>query len=724
MRILILLAGCVILFGISVRGTEQPRSPLTLETIFGGGLYEPVPAELRWSPDGYRVAYFLTDSGEERSLWILDVRTGEKSRALSSEQIQKFLPDETSLSERARAARNRYGTPSYSWAPDGARLLLAGSGRLFVYNLDAGSVVQLAPSKSDALDAKFSPDGKWVSFICNHDIWVAPGSGGEGKQLTFGGSDLLLHGVPDWVYEEEFDLHSAYEWAPDSRHIGFLELDETPVPAYPLVEQLSLQATVEMQRYPKAGDPSPKARVGIVAVDTARTVWSEGGAEYIPRLRWADSRGLVLQLLNRAQNRLELMEVDAENGRGQTILIEQDPNWLDIGDTPKFLAGGKRFLWLSSRTGYQHLYLYERNGTLLRPITRGDWVAYEIAEVDEAGGWIYYVSNQAETIGRDLYRIRLDGSGGERVSKLPGTHQVNMNPQGTAYVDSFSSLVRKQEIHVCDLVAHREKELFLPKPLDAFDLVPPEISERITPDGATVRLLLYKPKNMTAGRKYPALVYVYGMPGTPTIQDAWPGNRGLFHQFLVQQGFVVAQIDDRTSSIPGHKYAVAGHHRVGPVAAADHAFAVQYLKSLPYIDGSALGIWGWSGGGFTTAYDMTHTDLFKAGVAGAPVTDWRLYDSVYTERYMGLPSEVPDDYSRTSTVAAAAELRGRLLLIYGTLDDNVHPQNTVQLANALIRARKQFDLMEYPNKTHGITGTSENIHLYTMIYEFLERHLR
>lgn len=245
-----------------------------------------------------------------------------------------------------------------------------------------------------------------------------------------------------------------------------------------------------------------------------------------------------------------------------------------------------------------------------------------------------------------------------------------------------------------------------------------------TPDGATVRVLTYRPRKLDPNRKYPVLVYVYGMPGVPTIQDAWPGNRGLFHQFLVQQGFIVALIDDRTSAIPGHRYAVAGRHNLGPVAAKDHEFAVQYLKSLPYVDENAIGVWGWSGGGFTVTYHMTHTHLFKAGIAGAPVTDWRLYDSVYTERYMGLPAEEPDAYEQSSSVASAAGDQGGLLLIYGTEDDNVHPQNTIQLIHALIRNKKQFELMVYPDKTHGITGTAENIHLYTMIYEFLRKNLQ
>ncbi len=708
----------------SINGTAQHKR-LTLETIFGGSLYDPAPTELRWSPDGRRLAYFLPDEGDERALWVLDVPGGKKTQVLSPLEAREMAPspEQASLSERDRTRRNRYDTPSYSWSPDGNRILLGGAGPLYVYDLNSSKAVPIAPLKSGASDPKFSPDGKWISFVYQHDLWIAPSSGGEERQLTSGGSSLVLHAEPDWVYEEEFNLRTAYQWAPDSSRIAFLELDETPVPAYPILEQLHLQATVDLQRYPKAGDPNPRVRAGVASLESGRTVWISRSAEYIPRIDWADAHAVVLQLLNRAQNEIELVEVNPETGNSSTILNERDANWVSVTGNLRFLSGGK-FLWTSDRTGFRHIYLYERSGKLVRQITSGEWVVSEIEAVDENGGWIYYTSNQASTIGRDLFRIRIDGTGTERITKEAGTHNLTMNPQATADVDSFSSIARTQQIRVHDFASGKTEELFRARSLDEFDLAGAEMTTLKTPDGATVRLLVYKPRNLSPGRKCPALVYAYGMPGSPTIQDAWPGNRGLFHQFLVQQGFVVALIDDRSSSVPGHRYAVAAYHKIGSVAAKDHEFAVQYLKSLPYVKPDAIGIWGWSGGGFTATYDLTHTNLFKAGIAGAPVTDWRLYDSVYTERYMGLPVEDPEAYERSSSIAAAGDCKGRLLLIYGTQDDNVHPQNTIQLINALIRNKKQFDLMIYPDKTHSITGAAENIHLYTMIYQFLETYLK
>lgn len=726
MKTLIVIAGCALFVLSAVDGTAQNKQKLTLEAIFGGSLSSPAPTELRWAPDGRRLSFLMPEEGEGRSLWILDISTGQKTQAISELQLQEMAPspEQTSASERERTRRERYQIASYSWSPDGRRILLSSGGQLYLYDLSSRNAALLAGSKVGLGDPKFSPDGKWIAFVYRHEVWVVPSAGGEERRLTPGGGDLLLYGEPDWVYQEEFDVRTGYRWSPDSRRIVFVELDESPVPAYPLVDEIQLQSSVDLQRYPKAGDPNPKARVGVVDLQTGKTVWSDKTAEYIPRIDWADERAVVLQLLNRTQNELELVEIDSETGRSHSILIEQDSGWLDVGNDLRFLSGGRQFLWTSSRSGFNHIYLYDRNGKILRQLTKGEWMVYGIEGVDEPGGWIYYSSNQDSVLGRTLYRVKIDGTSTELITQGRGTHGINMSAQAVTLVDSFSSLTRQQEIIVRDLVSGKEMQLFRAHALDEFELAVPEMKLLKAPDGAAIRVLLYRSGKLEPGRKYPVLVYVYGMPGAPAIQDAWPGNRGLFHQFMVQQGFVVALIDDRSSAIPGHRYALSARCNIGPVAAKDHEIAVQYLKSLPYVDGNAVGIWGWSGGGFTVAYHMTHTNLFKAGVAAAPVTDWRLYDSVYTERYMGLPGEQSEAYERTSSVRAAADYAGRMLVIYGTQDDNVHPQNSIQLINSLIRNKKQFDLMVYPGKTHGINGAAESIHLYTMIKEFLERYLK
>jgi dipeptidyl-peptidase 4 len=726
MKLVVVIVALTFLLSAPDALLAEHKASLTIEAIFGGSFYEPTPSEIHWTPDGRQIGYFLRNEGGGREFWLLDVSTGERGCAIPSERIREMAPapDQASIGERERSRRIRYGIPSYQWAPDGKHILFVSSGQLYLYDLAARTSILLAPAKKDVVDPHFSPDGKRIAFIYQHDLWVVPTARGKERRLTFGGNKLLLHGEPDWIYLEELDVRSGYHWSPDSKHIAFIELDERPVPVYPLTEQSSKQATVDFQIYPKAGDPNPLVRVGIVDLKSRKTVWVDRAAEYIPRVDWADVDAVALQLLNRAQNELELIEANPASGRSRSLLVEKDAHWVDVTDDLTYLSEGRQFLWTSDRSGFHHIYLYDRDGRLIRQITSGDWVVSDIVGVDEKNGWIYYRSNQFETIGLNLFRIRLDGSGAERLTEESGTHRISMNAASTALIDVSSSLNRAQRMSVIKLTGEKRIDFFQPRDLSVFDLVSPEIQEVKTPDGAIIRVLLYKPRNMEPGRKYPLVVYAYGMPGVPTIQDAWAGNRGLFHQFLVQQGFLVAQIDDRSSALPGHKHAVAGYHNLGPLAAKDFEMALQYLKSFPFVDGEATAIWGWSGGGYTAAYHLTHTALFKAGVAVAPVTDWRLYDSIYTERYMGMPDRDPEAYDRSSVLKAAANYQGRLLLIHGTLDDNVHPQNTIQLVDALIQNNKRFDLMLYPDKTHDISGAAASVHLYSTIYEFLERNVQ
>ncbi|MEM7349753.1 MAG: S9 family peptidase, partial [Acidobacteriota bacterium] len=662
-----------------------------------------------------------------RNLWAMDVATGAKEILVPADDVRRWAPTagQAGIDERERTRRSRFGVPVYHFSPDGESVLFTTTGQIALYSLQEGEAKVLAPSKHGVKDPKFSPDGETIAFVHQHDLWIVPTAGGEARQVTHGGHELLLHGDLDWVYSEELGVHTGFHFSPDGQYIAFLEMDESSVPAYPITEQLAWQATVDLQRYPKPGDPNPRVRVGIVHLKSGRTAWLDRAAEYIPRIDWADESTLAVQLLNRGQDELELVLADPATGRSRSVLFERDEHWVGVTDDLSFLADGERFLWTSLRSGLRHIYLYDRKGTLIRQLTDGEFRVTEISGVDEDAGWVYYTSNEDNLLGRDLYRVRLDGSTKERLTTEKGTHGINMNADATAWVESYSALdpsvVRRTTVR--DLASGKVIEIFRDRDLSDYGLVQPEIKELQAPDGAMVRVLLMKPERLKRGKKHPMLIYVYGMAGVPTIRDTRRGNRFLFHQFLVQQGYVVGYIDDRSSSIPGHKYAVAADQAIGPVAAADAEVAVEYFRSLSYVDSKRLGIWGWSGGGFTTCYQMGHTDLYKVGIAGAPVTDWRLYDSIYTERYMNPLQDSPEAYEETSALSGATDVSGRLLLIHGTHDDNVHPQNTLKMVDELIKARKQFDLMLYPNKTHGIRGADHNMHLYTMMFEFLERHL-
>ncbi len=746
LSVVLLASLSITLAGAAV--AEEPQKRLTLEAIADGSLTAPEPSQVRWVDDG-RIAYFLSaesdadedgDDGEDdgngggRDLWVMDAVTGEKEVLVPAEVLREIAPSasQAGVSPRERTNRSRFRVPDYRFSPDGGSILFPGSGRLVLYRLEDGETTVLAPEKRGVRDPKFTPDGAQVVFVHEHDLWIVPAAGGEARRLTRGGNELLLHGGVDWVYAEEFGVRSGYHVSPDGRHVAFLEMDLDSVPTYPITDQLSWQATVDLQRYPRPGDPNPKVRVGIVDVESGRTAWLDRAAEYVPRVDWAGPGRLAVQLMNRGQDELELVLADPA-GRSRTVLTERDDHWVDVTDDLTFLEGGERFLWTSARSGLRHVYLYGADGALIRQLTRGDFRVGEVAgvdegpRVDEEGGFVYYTANADNLLGADLYRVKLEGSEPERLTREKGTHQISMNPAATAWIDQFSTLdvsrVRRRTVH--DPGSGHVAELWRDLDLTEYGLVQPQLTELRAPDGALVRLQLMTPPELEQGKKVPVVVYVYGMAGFPTIRDGLRGNvrRTLFHHFLVQQGYVVAYVDDRSSSIPGHKHAVSADGDVGPVAAADARVAVEHLRSLPYVDGERIGIWGWSGGGFSAAFQLGHTDLYKVGVAGAPVTDWRLYDSIYTERYMGLPRDDPEAYDRTSALLGAPDMNGRLLLIHGTHDDNVHPQNTLKMVDALIKARKPFEVMLYPNQTHGISGADHNLHLYRLIFEFFERHL-
>ncbi|MCI0404051.1 MAG: DPP IV N-terminal domain-containing protein, partial [Acidobacteria bacterium] len=680
------------------QGGTQGKKPLKLEEIFSeAGLTGRMPTQMRWSPDGKRLTYILQeDEGERRDLWVVEAETGEKRVLVSYEQLSKLAPPAEQLAqdERERERLLRYAVAAYVWAPDSKQILFTSAGRLYLYDLASGESKALAQAKRGVGDPKFSPDGRWISFVYQHDLWLVPtalqrqgyGATGEEKRLTTGGSELVLHGELDWVYPEEFGIRTGYEWSPDSRRIAFLELDQQQVPTYPISDLVPIDTPVDFQRYPKAGDPNPRARVGVVSIEWAErsgasvteVQWLDRAAEYTPRFGWIDAGLAWVQLLDRAQRELELVAFDVESGKSKTLLVERDPHWINITDDFAFLPERDELLWASERTGYNHFYLYGLDGQLKRTVdfqvkTKANWEVTRLEGVDEKAGWVYFTSTERNVLGSDLYRVKLDGSGVELLTKEPGTHAITMNGAATAYVDSHSALGRPPEMRVHHLPSGKVTVMHQAKPVDGYEMVKPELLELKAPDGALVRGLLLKPREepvkkgrKVAAKKYPVVMYVYGGPHSATIRDSWGGRIPLylFHQYLAQQGFVVMYVDDRASSILGHKHEAALHRNLGLTALADHRVAVEWLKTQPFVDPERIAIWGWSGGGFSTCMALTHSDLFKVGIAGAPVTDHRLYDTIYTERYMGLPQEEKEAYDATSCVKAAGNLSGRLLLIH------------------------------------------------------------
>lgn len=704
------------------------KTPLTLDNIFiDGGASGPLPQEGKWSPDGKMFTYILrSPDGSRGDLWALDPGTGNTRVLIDNAALSRLNPsiDKTISDEREKERLTRYSVAGYIWSPDSTKLLFASAGHLYLYDLSQKEARSFLPNLSDLKDPQFSPDGIWISFLKDSDIWISPGAGGGPRQLTRGATSNVLNGDLDWVYPEEFGVRTGYHWSPDSRQIAFLQLDQADVGETPIVDFIPKpHATLELQKYPKAGQKNPRARIGLVTLD-AKQSWVDVAAEYIPRIQWVDAKTLSVQLLNRHQNQLDLVLWDSDSRKSKLVLTEREKEWVNVNDELRFLPHDE-ILWASERDGFNHLYIYDRAGRMLRRLTRGDWEVTSVSGVDTDNGWVYFTATEKSPIERHAYRIRLGGSGMERLTREEGFHAIQLAPNHTHYVDVTSSFLAPPRFLLAAVSNSSPGVFFRSELLDKFDLISPELTELKAADDAPVRVMVLKPPMLQPGRRYPLLVYVYGGPHSPVISNAFGGERFLWHQFMAQRGYVVAYIDDRTSAIPGHKYETALYKKFGFVALADHRVAVEYLKSLPFVDGEWIGLWGWSGGGYTTCFNLFNAaDIFKVGVAVAPLTDFEDYDTIWTERYMGLPQENSEAYRQSSAPTHAAKLSGRLLLIHGTSDDNVHMQNSIRMAQKLIEAGKTFDLFLYPRKTHGLAGTSTRRHLFQKVTEYFDQYLK
>ncbi|HSM85916.1 MAG TPA: S9 family peptidase, partial [Candidatus Limnocylindrales bacterium] len=608
------------------------------------------------------------------------------------------------------------------------------NGLLWYYTLANGTAVALSPARDEASDPKFSPDGKLLSYVRKHNLYIAPIEGRKDRQITTGDNEDLLNGEVDWVYREELDVRSNYFWSPQGKKIVFLQMDESKVPSYPITDFIPHHPTVYKEKYPKVGDPNPEVRLGVVNASGGGLRWfhlSNDKDVYIPRFGWVREGLIWAMLMNRAQNELMLFFIDAHSGKVARVLDEKSDTWIEIDDNFKILKSGDRFIWPSWRDGHTHLYLYsfDKNAPLageaklVNQITKGDFEVFDLDGVDENTGTVYATTNAGDDRQRHLCSVKLDGSDFRVLTKAePGTHQASLSPDAGHYIDRFSALMTPPQMAFCG-IADGCSVIWKSKSLDAYKLIAPQFVDFKAEDGTVLHGLLYLPPD-TAGKKVPLLNNPYGGPHGQSVRDAWGGTGFLFNQILMRDGIAVLVVDNRGMGARGKKFAAALRHNFGEVELKDQLAAIdQALQRFPQLDGARMGWWGWSYGGFMTLNAMTHSDRFKAGVAVAPVTDWRDYDSIYTERYEGLLPEDEAAYKKSSPVNFAGQLHGHLLEVHGTSDDNVHMQNTMQMINAFINADKQFELQLYPRKTHGIGGPAARTHLFTRIREHFRRAL-
>ena len=748
----------------AAQSSPAAKKPLTIEAIFAeGGITGRPPETIQWMPDYTKFTFIQRDdSGEHGDLWSVEATTGARRLLVNEAKLDTLAPPLAKIKDEREVERiTRYHVDPYHWAPDSKHILFVPHGQLWLYSLETGTAVPLSASSDPGGDPKFSPDGARVAYVRKHNLYVHSVSGESEKQLTKDKEKddkdkddrnkdrdkdkdregNLLNGEVDWVYAEELGVRSNYFWSPDSKSIVFLHMDETRVPTYPITDWMPTHPTVDIEKYPKAGDTNPVVRLGVVSATGGDTKWislTDNPDTYTPRFGWVRDGILWAEVLNRAQDNLDLYFIDAHSGRSHKVLTETAPGaWVNVNDDMTILKSGDHFLWSSWRDGTTQLYLYSFDKTnplasdaqMERQLTKGDFEVMGLEAVDEAAGVAYVNCNKDDPRQRQLYVVKLDGSGLQRVSQEDGTHTPTFSDDGKHYVDQFSALMTPPSTSICD-ASGACKKTWDSRPVDDYGLTTPKFLEFKADDGTTLYGELVLPAESTPSSKIPLIVNIYGGPAGQLVTDSWiqdwAGSSGLFHQVLAQRGFAIFTVDNRGTPARDRKFMTAVRHQFGGIELKDQLTALdQLFVQYPQLDRSRVAMWGWSNGASMTLYAMTHSTVFKAGAAVAPVTDWHNYDSIYTERNNGLPSDKDTtSYVDLDLAKVADKLQGSLLLAHGTGDDNVHFQNSIQMVEALIKAGKQFRFMVYPNKTHSIRGADDRDHLFHLIEDHFERELK
>ncbi|MFN0179111.1 MAG: S9 family peptidase [Gemmatimonadales bacterium] len=645
------------------------------------------------------------------------------------------------------------GIEDYQFSTDGSALLIFTNSRkvwrtntrgdYWVLHRASGRLVRLggpeAP-ESSLMYAKFSPAGDRVGYVRGGDLYVEAIAGGSITRLTTGADSLHVNGMTDWVYEEEFGLQDGFRWSPNGDRIAYWHFDMTGVGTFALINDTdSLYPRIIPIQYPKVGTTNSAVRIGVVSAAGGSTTWVglEGNPRdhYLPRMEWAGPGELVIQHLNRLQNTNRVTLVDAVTGAARVAHTDVDSAWVDVGDDLTWLAGGKEFLWISERDGWRHAYRIARDGSRATLVTVGNYDLVSVQAVDEKGGWLYFIASPGNATQRFLYRTRLDGKGlAERVTPAGagGSHRYAISPDARWALHTASSLGSPPRVALVSLPSHREVRPLAENAAQRAAVAkvigrPAEYFKVPIGDGVIADGWMIKPRDFDSTRSYPMLVYVYGEPAGQTVTDQWAGGQGLWYHAQADQGYVVVSVDNEGTPAPrGRAWRKVVYGQIGVRSSAQQAEAVRQLtRRHRYLDPNRVAIWGWSGGGSSTLQAMfRYPDVYQLGMSVAPVPDQLLYDTIYQERYMGLPSLNPEWYAKASPIHVAEGLRGRLLVVHGSGDDNVHYQGTERLVNRLVALGKPFDFMAYPNRSHCICeerGTT--LHVYSLLTRYLSEHL-
>jgi dipeptidyl-peptidase-4 len=732
----------------STPATTAATAPtrLTLETITGDTpLSGPTLVQPVFSPDGARISFLKgkADNRNQLDLWAFDVATGKSALLVDSRALLPEGEGELSDEEKARRERQRTaalsGIVEYAWFPDSRRLLFPLGGELYLFDLgtpDAGAR-KLTSGEGFATDPKVSPKGGFVSFIRGRNLWVVEVATGKEMQLTSDGSEVIGNGVAEFVADEEMNRHTGYWWAPDDSAIAFARIDETPVPVRERFEIYPDRTDVVRQRYPAAGEPNVLIRLGVIAPKAgAAPRWLDLGPEpdiYLARVDWATPQRLLFQRQSREQRRLDLIEADLAAGTQRTLVTERSRSWVNLHELLHVLQDG-RLLWGSERSGFMHLYLLDADGRDAQALTEGEWMVEELLAVDEAGGVAYVSGTRDGALQRQVYRVRLDGEGEpERLTREPGMHAARFDARAERFVSLWSNTTTPPQTQLFDRDGHKLADLVdnrLAEGHPYFPFLdihgPVEFGTLKAADGHTdLHYSLIKPPGFDPRKKYPVVVYVYGGPAAQTVTDSWPGRGDhFFSRYLAQQGYVVFSLDNRGTPRRGQAFLSALFQRQGTVEVEDQLNGVAWLRAQPWVDARRIGVHGWSNGGYMTLMLLARSrDAYACGVAGAPVTDWALYDTHYTERYMDLPQANLEGYAQSRVMTHIEGLTEPLLLVHGMADDNVLFSNATALMSALQQRGQPFELMTYPGAKHGLRG-ADALHRYRMTEAFFARCLQ
>ena len=737
------------LFALMTVATALPAhaEKLTLEAITGSApLSGPTLTKPQVAPDGSRVT-FLRGKDRDRNrldLWEYDIASGQTRLLVDSSVV---LPGEEVLSDEEKARRERQriaalsGIVDYQWSPDGKALLFPLGGELYFYDLTKSgrdAVRKLTNGGGFATDPKISPKGGFVSFIRDRNLWAIDLTSGEEVQLTRDGSDTIGNGVAEFVADEEMDRHTGYWWAPDDAAIAFARIDETPVPVQKRYEVYPDRTEVVEQRYPAAGDHNVRVQLGVIAPKTgARPQWIDLGTDkdiYLARVDWRDPQRLTFQRQSRDQKKLELIETTLTNGTPRTLVTETSTTWVPLHNDLRFLKDG-RFLWSSERSGFEHLYIASEDGSTLTALTQGEWIVDGLLAIDEAAGLAYVSGTRDGATEAHVYAVPLSGGEPRRLTQAPGMHAATFARNASVFVDSWSSdttlpqieLFKADGIKLATLLVNDVSDATHPYAKYRAAHQPTAYGTLTAADGTTpLHYSLIKPAGFDPKKQYPVVVFVYGGPAAQTVTRAWPGRSdSFFNQYLAQQGYVVFSLDNRGTPRRGAAFGGALYGKQGTVEVDDQLRGVAWLKSQAFVDPARIGVYGWSNGGYMTLMLLAkHSEAYACGVAGAPVTDWALYDTHYTERYMDLPKANEAGYREASVFTHVDGIgAGKLLLIHGMADDNVLFTNSTKLMSELQKRGTPFELMTYPGAKHGLRG-SDLLHRYRLTEDFLGRCLK